>query len=71
MTRAELARRIVATKWTKQLTWEGIASAVGRPEGSATSALLGQDALTPAEAAAAGLVLGLTAEEIRLLQRAN
>jgi cyanate lyase len=68
MPRTELVEKIVATKIARGLTWKTIADAIGRHEVWATSALLGQQGMSADEAAAAGRLLDLTPEEVRLLQ---
>ena len=68
MTRADLIEKVVAAKLAKKLSWKALAEACGWSEVWATSALLGQQAMTAEEAEAAGRVLDLGAEEIALLQ---
>jgi cyanate lyase len=68
MTRLAVTEKIVATKIAKNLTWKGLAEAVGRSEVWTTSALLGQQSMSADEAANAGRLLDLTPEEVRLLQ---
>jgi len=68
MTRVELTEKIVVTRIAKGLTWKALAEAVGRSEVWATSALLGQQTMSGDEAAAAGRLLDLTPDEVRLLQ---
>jgi len=68
MTRLELTEKIVVTRLTKKLTWRELAEGVGRSEVWTTSALLGQQAMGADEAAAAGRLLGLSAEDVALLQ---
>lgn len=68
MSRIALLEAIITAKITKGLTWTTIAAAVGRHEVWTTSALLGQQAMAPDEAAKAVAVLGLTpAKEAELL----
>jgi len=67
MLRTELTEKIVLTKARKKLTWSALAQAAGQSEVWTTSALLGQQAMGPAEATACGALLDLSAEEIRLL----
>ena len=67
MLRSELTEKIVLTKASKKLTWSALAEAAGRSEVWTTSALLGQQAMGPAEAAACGTLLDLSPEEITLL----
>ena len=69
MTRDELTRKIITIKRTKGLTWKTIVAEIGG--GSAvylTAALMGQMKLRPEQAERAGNLLGLDAEEQRLLQ---
>ncbi len=68
MTRADVVEKVLATKLAKKLTWKALAQACGRSEVWATSALLGQQAMSAEEAAAVGRQLDLGAEEITLLQ---
>ncbi len=68
MTRLELIETIVAAKLAAKLTWKQLADAVGRSEIWTTSALLGQQTMGADEAAAAGRLLGLSAEAVALLQ---
>ena len=67
MRRTDLIETIVAAKLAKKITWSALAEACGRSEVWTTSALLGQQAMSADEAAAAGRLLGLGAEEIALL----
>ena len=66
--RNQLTEKIVVTRIAKKLTWKQLAEACARSEVWTTSALLGQQAMGPAEAAAAGQLLDLSADEIALLQ---
>ncbi|MGK3996331.1 cyanase [Sorangium sp. So ce1024] len=68
MTRTELIEQIIAAKLERKLTWKQLAEAVGRSEVWTTSALLGQQSMSADEAAAAGKLLGLSAEAVVLLQ---
>jgi cyanate lyase len=68
MTRAELVEKVVVAKIAKKLTWRDLAEACGRSEVWATSALLGQQAMSADEAAAVGRLLDLGADEVTLLQ---
>jgi cyanate lyase len=67
MRRTDLVEKIVVAKLAKKLTWKALAEACGRSEVWTTSALLGQQAMSSDEAAAAGRLLGLTDEEVMLL----
>ena len=66
--RNQLTEKIVVNRITKKLTWKQLAEACARSEVWTTSALLGQQAMGAAEAAAAGQLLDLSADEIALLQ---
>jgi cyanate lyase len=69
MTRDELTRKILATKRANGLSWKTIVAEIGG--GSAvylTAALMGQMKLRPEQAERAAKLLGLDAEEQRLLQ---
>ena len=68
MTRVELTEKIVVTKLAKKISWKELAEGIGRSEVWATSALLGQQAMSGDEAAKAGRLLDLTSEEVALLQ---
>lgn len=68
MSRTELLEAIITAKITKGLTWAAIAEKVGRHEVWTTSALLGQQAMSADEAAAAVKLLGIKpAKEAELL----
>jgi cyanate lyase len=69
MNRQLLTEKIVALKQVKGISWKELAAAVGRSPGFATAALLGQMSLSRDEALKAGHLLGLTEEEIALLQQ--
>ncbi len=66
--RSHLTEKIVVNRIVKKITWAQLAEACARSEVWTTSALLGQQAMGPSEAAAAGLLLDLTEEEVALLQ---
>jgi cyanate lyase len=69
MTRNELARKILAVKRAKGLTWKAIVAEIGG--GSAvylTAALMGQMKLRPEQAERAAALFGLDEDEKRLLQ---
>src|SRR6266852_1058227 len=68
MTRAELTEKVVATKLKKGLTWAQIAKEVGRSPVWTTAALLGQMTMNKEEAQKAAKLLGLTDDEMALLQ---
>ena len=59
MTREEATAKILEVKQTKGLTWEEIATAVGRHTVWTTAALLKQHPMSPKEAQKAVRVLGL------------
>jgi len=67
MRRTDLVETIITAKLAKTLTWRALAEACGRSEVWTTSALLGQQAMSSEEAAAAGRLLGLSDEQIALL----
>jgi cyanate lyase len=69
MNRQLLTEKIVAQKRIKGISWKEIAAAIGRAPGFATAALLGQMSLSRGEAEKTGNLLGLTADEIALLQQ--
>jgi len=62
MTRKEATDAILKAKKEKGLTWEAIASAVGGHKVWVASVLLGQNSMSPDQAAKAASVLGLTDE---------
>jgi cyanate lyase len=68
MTRADLIETVVAAKLAAKVSWKQLAEVVGRSEVWTTSALLGQQTMSADEAAAAGRLLGLSAEAVTLLQ---
>jgi cyanate lyase len=67
MTRKEATDVILAAKEQKGLTWEKIASKVGSHVCWVTSALLGQNSMSPEDAKKAAKVLGLDAEVTKAL----
>jgi len=68
MTRAELTEKGLTTKLKKGLTWAQIAKEVGRSPVWTTAALLGQMTMNREEAQQAAKLLGLTDDEMALLQ---
>ncbi len=68
MTRAELSEKILTTKLKKGLTWAQIAKEVGRSPVWTTAALLGQMTMSKEEAQKASKILGLSDDEMGLLQ---
>lgn len=67
MTRKEATAAILKAKREKGLTWENIASGIGAHKIWVTSALLGQNSMSPDEAAKASAVLGLPDEAAKAL----
>ena len=67
MERRQLTQKIIAAKSARELTWKEIARRLNRAPAFATAALLGQMALSAAEAGQAAEILGLSADEARLL----
>ena len=68
MTRAELSEKILPTKLKKGLTGAQIAKEVGRSPVWTTAALLGQMTMSKEEAQKASKILGLSDDEMGLLQ---
>lgn len=68
MRREDVSERVVSAKSAKGISWSALAKAAGRSEVWTTSALLGQQAMGKEEAVACGELLGLTADEVALLQ---
>ncbi|HUY52782.1 MAG TPA: cyanase [Streptosporangiaceae bacterium] len=68
VTKKEAAEAVRAAKARLGLTWAQLAEAVGRPVAWTTSALLGQQPMSAAEAEAAGSVLDLDADVRQALQ---
>jgi cyanate lyase len=68
MSREELTQKIVAAKAKKSVTWKQLAEAMGRSPAWATAALLGQMSMSGEEAGAAGRLLGLSEDDVALLQ---
>ena len=69
MNRHLLTEKIVALKHAKGISWKALAEAIGLSSGFATAALLGQMSLKEDEAQKTGNLLGLTEDEIALLQQ--
>jgi cyanate lyase len=69
MNRQLLTAKIVAQKHIKGISWKALAEAMGRSPGFATAALLGQMSLSGDEAEKTGNLLGLTVDEIALLEQ--
>ncbi|HSS47175.1 MAG TPA: cyanase [Burkholderiales bacterium] len=68
MTRHEVTEKIISAKLKKGLKWADIAKKVGQSKEWTTAALLGQMTLTGEQAQTVGKLLGLSEEEIALLQ---
>jgi cyanate lyase len=67
-TKKEAAQAVRAAKARLGVTWAQLAEAVGRPVAWTTSALLGQQPMSAAEAEAAASLLDLDKDVIRALQ---
>jgi cyanate lyase len=67
-TKKEAAQAVRGAKARLGLTWSQLAEAVGRPVAWTTSALLGQQPMTAAEASAAGSLLDLDDDVVNALQ---
>jgi cyanate lyase len=68
MTKKEAAAEVRAAKARLGVTWAQLADAVGRPPAWTTSAVLGQQPMTAAQAAAAVSLLDLGADVAEALQ---
>jgi cyanate lyase len=68
MTKKEAAAEVRAAKTRLDVTWAQLAEAVGRPLAWTTSALLGQQPMTAAQAGAAASLLDLGADVVEALQ---
>ena len=68
LTKREAGEAVRAAKARLGVTWAQLAEAVGRPAAWTTSALLGQQPMTAAQAAAAGSLLELGEDVIQALQ---
>jgi cyanate lyase len=68
LTKKEAAEAVRAAKATLGVTWAQLAEAAGRPVAWTTSALLGQQPMTAAQAEAAGSLLELGQDVIQALQ---
>lgn len=68
MTRAEITALILQAKLRRKLTWGALAEAVGQSKEWTTAALLGQMALTEAQACAVGRALELPDDAVIGLQ---
>jgi cyanate lyase len=69
MNRQSLTEKIVSLKQARGISWQALAEAIGRSPAFATAALLGQMSLSHEEAQKAGELLGLSEEEIALLEQ--
>jgi cyanate lyase len=67
--RTDVTEMVVAARIAKGLSWARIAKVVGQSMEWTTAALLGQMQMTKPQAEAAGKLLDLPAEAIRLLQQ--
>jgi cyanate lyase len=67
MNKSAMTATILAAKTAKRLTWESIAAAAGLSEVYATSACLGENALSAEEARRVGELLGLPLEAVYAL----
>ena len=67
MSRELVTEKIVATKISRGLTWEGVAAEIGQSKEWVTCGLLGQMAMNEEEAATAARIFGLTDEEAKWL----
>jgi cyanate lyase len=67
MTRQEATELIIKAKKEKGLTWEQIANKVGAHRVWVTSALLGQNSMSPDDAEKAAAILGLGPEIVNAL----
>src|ERR1700735_995314 len=67
-TKKEAAEAVRDAKARLGVTWSQLAEAVGRPVAWTTSALLGQQPMTAAEASAAGSLLDLDNDVVHALQ---
>lgn len=67
--RIDVTEMIVAARIAKGLSWARIAKAVGQSKEWTTAALLGQMQMTKPQAEAAGKLLDLPVEAVRLLQQ--
>jgi cyanate lyase len=68
VTKKEAAQAVRAAKARLGVTWDQLAEAVGRPVGWTTSALLGQQPMSAAEAEAAASLLDLDKDVIQALR---
>ncbi|MFI6054675.1 cyanase [Streptomyces violascens] len=66
--RSEAAQAVHAARARRDVTWQELADAMGRPLVWATAALLGSHPLTPDEAEAAGALLDLEPSVVEALQ---
>jgi cyanate lyase len=69
MTKQEMAEQILAAKLAKEKSWSSIAEAAGLSEVYATSACLGENALSKEEAGKVGALLGLNPAVTEALTR--
>ena len=67
LTRADVTKKIIAAKLSKDLTWTELAAIIGQSKEWSTAALLGQASLSEEQATAIAAKLDLTPEEAALL----
>ena len=70
MNRNDVTEMILSAKRNKGLKWEAIAKKIGHSKEWVTAALLGQMAMTKADAEKAGKLFGLDKEAVLILQEA-
>jgi len=68
MNRNDITEKIIATKVSKGLTWETVASQVGQSKEWTTALCLGQMTATAEQAAVLGEIFGLSQDEQKWLQ---
>ena len=68
MNRNDVTEMIISAKRKKGLKWEAIAKKIGHSKEWVTAALLGQMAMTQADAEKAGKLFGLDKEAVLILQ---
>ena len=68
MNRNDVTEMIISAKRKKGLKWEAIAKEIGHSKEWVTAALLGQMAMTQADAEKAGKLFGLDKEAVLILQ---
>ena len=68
ISRADVTEMVIMAKIKKGLSWSKISKAVGQSKEWTTAALLGQMLMTKSQAEAAGKILDLPEDAVRLLQ---